>query len=56
MNVDKLYEDACKLAMYKSFGDAKDYKETVNQIYHELILSQKGDVYEKETLPLRIYG
>ena len=55
MNVDKLYEDACKLAMYKNFGDAKDYKETVNQIYHELISSQKGDAYGKEAVPLHIY-
>lgn len=55
MNVDKLYEDACKLAMYKSYGDVKDYKEIVNEIYQELITRQKGDAYEKETLPFHIY-
>lgn len=55
MNEDKLYEDACKLAMYKNYGDTKDYKETVNEIYQELISNQKGDKYEKETVPLHIY-
>jgi len=55
MNEDKLYEDACKLAMYKNYGDAKDYKEIVNEIYQELISRQKGDTYGMETVPFHIY-
>jgi hypothetical protein len=43
MNEDKLYEDACKLAMYRNLDNTKDYKEAINEIYQELILNQKGE-------------
>ena len=46
MNEDKLYEDACKLAMYRSLDSMKDYREAINEIYQELILNQKGEKNE----------
>lgn len=45
MNEDKLYEDACKLAMYKNYGDAKDYKEIVNEIYQDLISQDRKETH-----------
>jgi len=46
MNKDKLYEDACKLAMYRSLDNTKDYREAINEIYQKLILNQKGEKNE----------
>ena len=54
MNEDKLYEDACKLAMYRNLDSAKDYREAINEIYQELILNQKGERNEREVVSLYI--
>lgn len=46
MNENKLYEDACKLAMYRSLENVKDYKEAIKEIYQELVKREKGEYNE----------